>query len=193
MNSDKLDDSPSAGLLQKSLPVTRNVMIDQQPDGSTAKGESLTPYRPLEVCSKNNEVEGDKTSLAPIDEPATEAHRQRPLTESEAAVVLRSAGMAMRLFPEFVADQDLHHRMVSLAEEAYKLADETYTMADAEAWAESFSIPRGSVDRDCSEYEACGRSLLTMASMRLDQVGPNRLSKHRNPLLEGGFLQTIQK
>ena len=119
-----------------------------------------------------------------VDRLGQDVHCQRALTSSETEVVLKTVDTAMRLFPELVRESTINLRMVELAKEAFKLADETYSMADAESWGENFAIPPDCVVKDMMEYVASGSSIEAMAAQRIESFGTGRLSKARPPMCE---------
>ena len=121
---------------------------------------------------------------SPVVRLVEDVHCPMALTSSETGVVLKSVGTAMMLFPEFVGEQTVSLRMVELAKEAFKLADETYSMADAEAWGDNFIIPPDCVTRDMMEYEANGFSVEALAAQRIESFGTSHLSKARTPMSE---------
>jgi hypothetical protein len=102
---------------------------------------------------------------------------QRELSPEQQAIIGNAVELAMKLFPEIANDCNLHSAMSSLAGEAFRLEDEAYTMADAEAWGEGFQIPNATIDRDVSEYAAYGYDLQQLAARRIaisagDRLGP---------------------
>jgi hypothetical protein len=58
---------------------------------------------------------------------------QREFTPVQQAIVEHTVELAMRLFPEIANNDHLRSAMCSLAGEAFRLEDEAYTTADAEA------------------------------------------------------------
>ena len=109
---------------------------------------------------------------------------KRPFSTSEEKVVAGTVQLALRLFPEHRYDSTTHQRMVALASEAFRIADETYTMADAEEWGDQFIFPADTVANDLREYIANGESIQAMAEQRIKAFGASRLSNDRTPLVE---------
>ena len=176
--------SKAEQLLQ--LKSNKTEAVEREPTTMGLRPEASERSHPLvSMTTTTNKIVETNSEHAPLMQlPASETHSSRPLTLSEAAAVQGSVGLAMQLFPELSTDLEIRHRMTALAEEAYKLADEVYTMEDAEAWGESFTFPSETVERDLHDYLASGSSLQTLAAQRLEAVGKDRLSSHRAPLSE---------
>ena len=107
---------------------------------------------------------------------------QRELTSSEAATAQQVTDLSLRLFPDLANDSSLRQRILSLANEAYKLTDDVYTMDDAEMWGNRFTIPPASINKDTEDYLRHGSNIVALATERLQAVGSQRLSNQRPPL-----------
>jgi len=96
--------------------------------------------------------------------------------------VRHAAELALGLFPDLAADTTLLDRIILLSEEAFKLADDVYTMKDAEDWGENFVIPSHALQTDIEDYAATGYKLEALAECRQQAVSANRLSSQRPPM-----------
>ena len=66
-------------------------------------------------------------------------------------------------FPEFAAQAS--ETAVGIVREAYEVADETYGLAAAAAWAGGYQIPEEMVQADVEKFKRLGYSLEAMAQI----------------------------
>ena len=73
-----------------------------------------------------------------------------------------------------------HRKMLwNIAETAYHLADEIYSVKEANIWAANFEISNDIVNSDEALFRASMRDLATMVKLRKKKLSPNRLNQER--------------
>lgn len=86
--------------------------------------------------------------------------------------------MIRALFPEEGSEHNIE-RIKSIANDAYKIADELYTAQDAESWGEGFVIPPEVVRSDENLFKASMRNIEVMVNRRKQKMKSIRLSEER--------------
>ena len=86
-----------------------------------------------------------------------------------------------RLSEVFPNEATKEHRdqLWKIAETAYHLADEVYSVKEANIWAADFKITDDIVNSDEALFRASMRDLTTMARMRKEKLSPHRLNQQR--------------
>jgi hypothetical protein len=86
-----------------------------------------------------------------------------------------------RLKEIFPAEATEEHRnqLWNIAETAYRLADEVFSVKEANIWAANFKITDDIVNSDEALFRASMRDITAMARMRKHKLSPNRLNRFR--------------
>ena len=82
------------------------------------------------------------------------------------------------MFPEQVTSNRVN-KLVEIAIEGYKLADNVYTAKDAEEWGNSYEVPNALVQSDEALFKASMRDINVMAARRQKKLIGNRLNVSR--------------
>jgi hypothetical protein len=77
------------------------------------------------------------------------------------------------------ATEEHRNQLWNIAETAYRLADEVYSIKEANIWAENFEISDVIVKKDEALFHASMRDLTTMVRTRKEKLSPQRLNQQR--------------
>ena len=82
------------------------------------------------------------------------------------------------VFPKEATEEN-RNQLYIIAETAYRLADEVFSVNEANIWADNFEISDDIVKSDEALFRASMRNLTTMVKMRKKKLSPNRLNQQR--------------